>query len=249
MLFRSRSWRAEKDLDTIVDDLIRTARAQQAQGEHDMFSRLLAATIDGKPAMTDSQLRDEVKSLILAGHETTSLALSWSIYLLSRAPEAAVRLQAEIDEVLGGRLPSAEDLPRLVYTRMVFYEAMRLYPPVPAVTRRAVNAASIAGVEVAAGEKIVLLPYVTHRHPEFWPDPDVFEPERFAPDKVDTIPDGAWIPSLVGRRACLGEHFALLEGIAALAGILSRYRIERVEHEPIATRPISTLRLARPVVP
>lgn len=243
-----RSWKAEKELDGIVDGLIAAARNAPAQGEHDMLSRLLGATVDGQPAMSDQQLRDEIKSLILAGHETTSLALSWSFYLLSRHPEAQAKLQAEVDAVLGGRLADAADLPRLVYTRMVFYEAMRLYPPVPVVTRRAVKADSMEGIEVAAGEKIVLVPYVTHRHPDLWKDPDAFDPERFAPDKVDEIPDGAWLPFLVGRRACLGEHFALLEGIAALAGMVSRYRIERVDNDPIETRPISTLRLARPLM-
>lgn len=241
-----RSWRAEKDLDGIVDGLIQAARG--TQGAHDMLTRLLAATVDGQPAMTHTHLRDEIKSLILAGHETTSLALSWSFYLLSRHPEAQAALQAEVDEVLGGRMPTAADLPRLVYTRMVLYEAMRLYPPVPVVTRRAVKADTIEGVEVAAGEKVVLFPFVTHRHPEVWKEPEAFDPGRFAPDKVDDIPEGAWLPFLVGRRACLGEHFALLEGIAALAGMVSRYRIERVEHEPIASRPISTLRLERPMM-
>lgn len=241
-----RAARAERELDHIVAGLIAATRAGSDQAG--MLSRLLALTDEqGRPSLSDRQLSDEVKSMILAGHETTSLALAWTFYLLDQHPEVRARLEAEVDEVLDGRLPAVADLPRLSYTRMVFCEAMRLYPPVPVVTRRARAADVIDGYEVAAGEKVILHVYAAHRHPDHWAAPDEFRPERFAPDRIDTIAPGAWIPFLSGRRACLGEHFAMLEGIVVLAGMVSRYRLVRADHQPIGVRPISTLRLARPL--
>ena len=214
----------------------------------DMLSRLLAAKdAETGARMSDQQAQDEVKSLILAGHETTSLALSWTFYLLSRHPEIEARLVEEVCRVLGSRSPTVEDVPRLEYTRMVFLETMRLYPPVPAVLRVAREADGFDGIEVAAGERIALSVYVTHRHPELWSQPEVFDPERFAPARASSIVPFSYLPFLFGRRACVGEHFAMLEGVVALAMIVSRYRLERDGSGPIGTRPIMTLRLAEPL--
>lgn len=246
-----RARRAERDLDALVGQLIANGRAALERGDAgsvDLLSRLLKAkTAEGQPAMTDRQLLDEVKSMILAGHETTSLALGWTFYLLDRHPEVRERLEAEADAVLGGRMPGPGDVSRLVYARMVFNEAMRLYPPVPAVSRIAREDDVVEGVPVAAGDKVVLHAWATHRHPEFWERPEAFDPERFEPEREKQIPRGAWFPFLIGRRACLGEHFAMLEGVVALAAIAGRYRLERVEEEPLGIRPISTLRYARPL--
>ncbi len=232
---------AQRDLDDIVRQVI--ARRRATGDGSDMLSRLLTAKDpDTGTGMSDAQALDEVKSLILAGHETTSLTLSWALYLLSRHPDVEARLVDETRRVLGGRAPTAEDLPKLEYTRMVLSETMRLYPPVPGVPRRAREADRFDGIEVAAGERIALSIYATHRHPEFWTDPD-----RFAPSRIDAVTPYSYLPFLLGRRACLGEHFAVLEGILALAMIVDRYRLERVDTDAIATRPISTLRLARPL--
>lgn len=243
-----RARRAGRALDATVMGLIASARASARASDGDMLSRLLFSTdTGGHPAMNDRELADQVKSLILAGHETTSLVLTWTFYLLAGAPEVSRRLVDEVTTVLGGGAPGPEDVPRLVYTRMVLLEAMRLYPPVPAVTRVARAADEFDGVKIAAGTKVAILPYVTHRLAEFWARPDEFDPERFAPEKLEGREPFAYLPFLLGRRACLGEHFAMLESVVALAMIVSRYRLTRVEEGKIATRPISTLRLARPL--
>ena len=237
---------AQRDLDAIVRAVITRKRADST--DTDMLSRLLAAKDpDTGVGMSDPQALDEVKSLILAGHETTSLTLSWTFYLLAQHPEVEDRLRDEVRRVLGGRRPTVEDVPKLEYTRMVLSETMRLYPPVPGVSRTAREADSFDGVDVAAGESIVLSMYTTHRHPELWADPERFDPERFAPSRVGAVVPYSYLPFLLGRRVCIGEHFAVLEGVLALAMIVDQYRLERVDAAPIGTHPVSTLRLARPL--
>lgn len=244
-----RARRAARGLDAAVTALIARARASELPSERDVISRLLRAKdSEGRPAIDDRGLLDQVKSLILAGHETTSLVLTWALYLLAAHPAVLERLVDEVTTVLGERAPVPEDIPRLVYTRMVLCETMRLYPPVPAITRMARAADEIDGVRVAAGEKISLVPYVTHRLAEFWPRPDEFDPERFSPERAGAIEPFSYLPFLLGRRECLGEHFAVLEGVAALAMIVARYRLTRVDDGPIETRPILTLRLRRPLL-
>lgn len=244
-----RARRAERSLDATVAGLIAGARTTASPSDTNMLSRLLLSTDrGGHPALDDRELADQVKSLILAGHETTSLVLTWTLYLLASAPAVLARLVDEVDEVLGARAPGPDDVPRLVYTRMVLLEAMRLYPPVPAVTRTARAADEFDGVRIAAGTKVCVLPYVTQRLAEFWPRPDEFDPERFAPARVAAITPFSYLPFLLGRRACLGEQFAMLESVVALAMIVARYRFTRADDGPIATRPISTLRLARPLM-
>jgi cytochrome P450 len=198
--------------------------------------------------MSDKQLLDETKSLILAGHETTSLALAWAFYLLARNPDVTRRLVDEVDEVLGDATPQAEHLPRLVFTRMVFLEAMRLYPPVPGVSRDVVEPDEIDGVRLEPKDVVIVSAFVTHRHPEYWSDPERFDPDRFAPEALDDIEPFSYFPFLLGRRACLGEHFAMVEGIILLAMLVRRYRLELVDDLPHRTRPIATLRFARPLM-
>jgi cytochrome P450 len=241
-----RARRAERKLDQIVKSLIEHHRGAGDLG--DMLSRLLRAQDDQtRVGMSEAQLCDEIKSLILAGHETTSLTLSWALYLLALHPDEADRVVAEVEQVLGGRAPTAEDVPQLEHTRRVFFETMRLYPPVPVVLRSAVEGDTLDGIEVKAGERIAVDLYATHRHPALWERPEAFEPDRFAPPRESSIIPYSYLPFLHGRRACLGEHFAMLEGVVMLAMIVDRYRTERVDSAPILTRPISTLRLDRPL--
>ena len=243
-----RAKRAERELDAIVMDIIDKAHREPSDGT-DVLSRMIRARDpETGAAMSDKQLLDETKSLILAGHETTSLALSWAFYLLARHPEIEARLFEEVDRVLGDETPRAEHLPELVYTRMVFLETMRLYPPVPGVSRRVAEADVIDGVRLDADDVTVISAYVTHRHPEYWPDPERFDPERFAPDAIDGIEPYSYFPFLLGRRACLGEHFAMVEGVVLLAMLARRYRLSLVPGPPHRTRPISTLRFARPLM-
>lgn len=238
---------AEQRLNAVVRKVIAHGRASGA-GQVDVLSRLLVAEDEQSGAkMDDQQVLDEVKSLILAGHETTSLALSWTFYLLAQHPEVEARLVNEVRSVLGERLPTTEDIPRLVYTNMVLLEAMRLYPPVPGVPRIAREDDCFDGIKVSAGEQVVLNIYATHRHPELWVRPDTFEPERFSEARASSITPYSYLPFLLGRRACIGEHFAMLEGVVALAMMVGRYHFERVDAGPIPTRPISTLRMARPL--
>lgn len=239
---------AERQLDDIVGGIIEKARADGSEG-HDVLSRMIRARDpDSGEGMTDQQLLDETKSLILAGHETTSLAMSWAFYLLARNPDVARRLVEEVDAVLGDDTPTAEHLRALTYTRMVFLEAMRLYPPVPGVSRAVVEPDEIDGVRLRPKDVVIVSAYVTHRHPEYWSDPERFDPSRFAPDAVDDIEPYSYFPFLLGRRACLGEHFAMVEGIILLAAIVRRYRLTLVSDEPHRTRPISTLRFERPLM-
>lgn len=238
---------AERRLNAVVQKVIAQGRASGG-GQIDVLSRLMVAEDEQTGhKMDDHQLRDEVKSLILAGHETTSLSLSWAFYLLSQHPDVEKRLVDEVRSVLGDRLPTPEDVPRLAYTRQVLLETMRLYPPVPGVPRVALKDDCFDGIQVHAGEQISLDIYATHRHPECWTRPDSFDPDRFSEARADAIQPYSYLPFLLGRRACLGEHFAMLEGVVALALMVGRYRFDRVEAAPIPTRPISTLRLARPL--
>ncbi len=243
-----RAKRAERLLDSIVMDIIDKARADDSDGS-DVLSRMIRARDpDTGAGMTDKQLLDETKSLILAGHETTSLALSWAFYLLARHPEIEQRLVDEVDRVLGDDTPTAEHLPALVYTRMVFLETMRLYPPVPGVSRKVLETDSIDGVTITPQDVVIVSSYATHRHPEYWSDPERFDPERFAPSALDDIEPYSYFPFLLGRRACLGEHFAMVEGVVLLAMLVRRYRLRLVSDQPHRTRPISTLRFARPLM-
>ena len=240
--------RAEKQLDDIVSGIIDKARADGSEGG-DVLSRMIEARDpDTGETMTDQQLLDETKSLILAGHETTSLALSWAFYLLAKNPDVAERLVDEVETVLGDDPPRAEHLPRLPFTRMVFLETMRLYPPVPGVSRAVVEPDDIDGVRLRPKDVVIVSAYVTHRHPEYWSDPERFDPDRFAPDAVDDIEPYSYFPFLLGRRACLGEHFAMVEGIVLLAMLVRRYRLTLVSDELHRTRPISTLRFERPLM-
>jgi cytochrome P450 len=240
--------RAERELDDLVMAIVRRARDGKTSG-HDVLSRMIQARDpETGAAMSDKQLLDETKSLILAGHETTSLALSWCFYLLARHRDVDERLHDEARTVLGDRTPTAADLPRLEYTRMVFLETMRLYPPVPGVSRKLVEPDVIDGIRIEPGELVVVAPYVTHRHPEYWTDAERFDPDRFSRDRLDTIEPYSYLPFLLGRRACLGEHFAMVEGVVLLAMLARRYQLTSISHEPIRTRPISTLRFSRPLV-
>jgi cytochrome P450 len=233
--------------DQLIYRIIAEGRQQQAQAQQgNQLLALLLNAVDEETgeSMTDRQLRDEVATLFLAGYETTSLALSWTIELLAHHPDVLARLQAEIDQVLGGRLPAFADLMQLSYTRMVLQEALRLRPPAFWTVRKAVVDDEIDGYTIPAGSEIALMIYMIHHHPEFWANPLHFAPERFAPDQAagGARHPFAWIPFGAGPRLCIGRDFALLEGALALAMMMQRYTIHALPGRQAQPVPSTTLR-------
>ncbi|TDC75264.1 cytochrome P450, partial [Actinomadura sp. 7K507] len=194
---------------------------------------------------SEAELRDEVLTLLLAGHETTAASLAWTFVLLSRYPAARERLEDEVDDVLGGREPRAEDLDRLPWTRAVLEEAMRIYPPAWTIERDAVAADDIAGVQVPAGATIAVPPYLLHRNVEIWPNPEGFQPERFMGES--DRPRYAYLPFGGGRRICVGAGFAMLEAVLVLATLSRTHRLDLAPGAPVRGRAEITLRPAGPV--
>ncbi|MFE0578559.1 cytochrome P450 [Streptomyces sp. NPDC058874] len=197
--------------------------------DEDLLTLLAAARSSQDGAFDAAELRDQVLIFLLAGHETTATSLCFALHLLARHPEQQDRARTEITRVLGDRTPQARDLDRLPYLSQVVKEAMRLYPAAPVIGRRAVAATRIGEHTIPAGADVILAPWVTHRHPEYWPDPDRFDPERFTPEAEAGRPRYAWFPFGGGPRACIGQHFSMLESVVALAMILRTYAFEAVD--------------------
>lgn len=233
---------ARRSLDQIVYGFI-DERRRSDDGKDDLLAMLLQAQdADTGERMTDLQVRDEVMTIFIAGHETTAIALTWTLYLLSIHPEIARRHRAELDTVLQGRPPTIDDLATMPYNRMVIEESMRLYPPAWVVARIPLKDDVIGGYRIPAGSGLFLSPYVTHRHPEFWENPEGFDPERFTPERSAGRPRFAYFPFGGGPRLCIGNNFAMLEAQLLLATITQRYRLDLVPGHPVATLPLVTLR-------
>jgi cytochrome P450 len=240
--------RALADLHGVIDGAI-DERKQGGQREDDLLSMLLEARDERTgQGMGKRQLRAEAKTLIFAGHETTATALSWTWWLLGTNAEAERRLHEELDDVLGGRMPACEDLPNLPYTRMVFQEAMRLYPPAWAISRRAIEEDEVGGYRIRAGTTVLVSPYVTHRNPRYWEDPKIFDPERFLPERSAGRPEFAYLPFGGGPRKCIGDHFAMTEGVLILATIAQRYRLLPAPEHPVEPHPLLTLKPKRGII-
>ena len=213
----------------------------------DLLSRLLGARDeDDGSVMTDRQVRDEAVTLFVAGHETTATSTTWALHHLSRHPEVYRRWKAET-AALEGRLPTADDTPRLGYTLGMFKEALRLYPPAPLLDRVVVEDATIGGYRLPRKTAILVSPYALHRQPHLFPDPERFDPDRFSPEAEAARPRLAWMPFGVGPRVCIGAQFAALEAQLLLAQIAQRFDLEPVDREPVALDFQSVLRPARPV--
>lgn len=211
------------------------ARRREAGAEEADFLGLLMASRDRKSgdAMAERQLLDEVMTLIVAGHETTASALNWMWYLLSQHPEAEAAVQAEADAAAGTAFDMS--LPgRLPYTRQVVEETLRLYPPGWLLTRRAIADDTIDGHALAAGSEVFVSPYLIHRHPEFWPDAERFDPARFAADASAARDRFAYLPFALGPRACIGEQFAMAEMLMHAAALAHRFRLRYLPQQPIA---------------
>lgn len=238
--------RARAQLQEIVDRLVAARRAEAGgtRGRDDVVSRLIESTSrETDPAVARQRMRDELVTLLLAGHETTASTLTWAFYLLDRDPEVRERVHDEAVEVLGDRLPRYEDLHRLRYTAMVVDEVMRLYPPVWLLPRMAQADDVVGGYRVPAGADLVLCPYTLHRHPEFWPHPDRFDPDRFAPDRHVDRPRYAFIPFGAGPRFCVGNNLGLMEAVFVIACVARRLRLSAVPDYPVMPEPMLTLRV------
>jgi cytochrome P450 len=236
--------RARRQLDEVVYRLIRAHR--EVGGDRgDLLSMLLLArdVEGGTGTMTDRQLRDEAMTILLAGHETTAVALAWTFYLLAQDRQVESALHDELDSVLRGAPPSAGDVRRLPYTEMVLSESMRLYPPAWAFGRRAHERLPLGGYELRPGDAAVMSQWVVHRDPELWPDPLRFDPLRFEPARKAARHRFAYFPFGGGPRVCIGDGFAWLAGILLLATLAQRWRFELVPDQRVLPLPRVTLRL------
>ena len=208
----------------------------------DLLSMLLAAEYEDGTRMDDTQLRDEVMTIFLAGYETTANALTWTWYLLSQNPQAEARLHMEIDSVLEGRLPTFEDLPRLRYTEMVIAESMRLYPPAWAMGRRALANFQLGEYFLPAKTNVFFSPYVIQRSPQFFPDPLRFDPERFTPEEKAARPRFAYFPFGGGTRQCIGESFAWMELVLVVATVTQKWKLRLAPAHRVEPQALITLR-------
>jgi len=238
--------RALETIDSVVLDLIRARQAARSSGEQ-LRGDLLDMLLDAEDAetgerMTDQEVLDEVKTVFAAGHETTANALTWTWLLLSEHPEVGEKLVAELDTVLGGRAPDLADVPNLHFTRQVFDEALRLYPPVPALVRRVVRPSILGGYEIPVGSRALISIYNIHRHPQFWEEPNRFEPERFSPEQRASDHDLAYIPFGAGQHKCIGNNLALMEGPLLLAMIAQRYELDLDPGRPVEREVAVTMR-------
>ncbi len=234
--------RARAQLDGIIYRLIQERRAGGDRG--DLLSLLLLAQDaegDGM-GMTDLQLRDEAMTLLLAGHETTANALTWTWYLVSQHPAVERELHGELDRTLGGRAPTADDLGDLPYTRRVLSEAMRLYPPAWVVGRRAIVDCEVGSHAVPSGALVFVSQWVTHRDPRFFVDPERFDPERWTQEAAAARPKFSYYPFGAGPRVCIGEQFAWMEGVLVLATLAGRWQLRLVPGHPVVPQAIVTLR-------
>jgi cytochrome P450 len=229
-------------LDAIVERIISERRRDPGEAK-DLLNMLMAARdADTGEGMSDKQLRDEVMTMFLAGHETTANALSWTLYLLSLHPTVERKLRDELERVLAGRPPTLEDIASLPYTEQVFSEAMRVYPPAWLFSRNAVNDDRLGPYEIKAGQMVFVPIYALHRNPRLWDNPEGFDPDRFSPEAKKERDKLAYIPFLAGARQCIGKSFAMMEGVLLLATILPRFRARLVPGHGVSMEPLVTLR-------
>jgi cytochrome P450 len=240
---RKRRFRAAVHaLDQVVGKIVDERRLSTYRNQ-DLLSMLLEAVDEETDkGMSPRQVRDEVLTLLLAGHETTANALTWTWYLLAQNLEAADKLEREIREVLGDRAPDALDLPQLRYTRMVVEESMRLYPPAWAISRNTIADDEIGGYRIPRKTNVIVCSFITHRHPAFWEEPERFDPERFSPARSEGRPNFAYLPFGGGPRICIGNGFAMTEAQLVMATVAQRYRLRLAPGHPVELHPLITLR-------
>jgi cytochrome P450 len=241
--------RAQNLLFDTIDQMIQQRRRGGSALGDDFLSMLLKARdVEGDGGgMSDQQLRDEAITIFTAGHETTANALTYTWHLLATHSEVADQLVAEVDQVIGSRTPTADDVPKLKFTRMVLSESMRLLPPVWAIGRRVIRPVTFGPYEIPAGNVLLMSQWVMHRDPRYWPDPLRFDPQRWNTLQPPDRPRLAYFPFSIGPRGCIGESFAWLEAILVLATIAQKWSLYEPHHKPLKLNPSITLRPAHPL--
>src|SRR5499427_1383060 len=227
--------RSARRIHKVLDQVIRDCRERASNGETSMIRLLLEArdTETGE-SLDDAALRNEAAVIFMAGHETTANSLAWTWYLLSQAPDVEERLHTELRQILGGRPATLDDVAKLAYTRAVFEETIRLYPPVPLLARQALRDETIRGRAVPAGSLVLVVPWLLHRHRKFWGKPDHYIPERFLPENAHHRFRHAYLPFSVGPRICAGAAFGLTEAILCIATLAQRVRLRLVPHAVVS---------------
>lgn len=227
----------------LIDGLIQERRASSAD-RGDLLSMLIHAHDENGDALSNAEVRDEILTFVLAGQETTSLALVWVWYALACNPQVEAAVHGELEHVLGGRLPTSADLPALDYTTRVVSETLRLYPPAYVLTRRVVAPCTIRGYAVPADSGVVLSPYTMQRRPDYFPDPERFDPDRWTPEAVESRPRFSYFPFGGGPRVCIGEPLARLEIPLVVATLAQQWRLSLASGQQVRFAPIGTLRPA-----
>jgi cytochrome P450 len=233
--------RSVKEIDEIIYRIIAERRVNGSD-RGDLLSMLLSAHDDDGSQMTNRQLRDEVMTIFLAGHETVALTLSWTWYLLARHPEVEKKFHDELDQVLGGHLPAAEDLQRLKYTEQIAKESMRLYPPAYGVGRESIEDCEIGGYSIPKKSQLFMFQWATQRDVRYFEQPETFQPERWTEEFSNGLPKYAYFPFGGGPRACIGNYFAMMETILLLATIGQRFRFSLLPDRPVTLLPAMSLR-------
>ena len=233
---------AKASLDDLVYRIITERERRPTRESSDLLTELLALRDENRRAMSRTQLRDELVTLLVAGHETTAGTLGWAFYLLARNPWAWRRLRAEVTSVVGDRAPTQEDLAGLGYTRMVLDETMRLYPPGWVLVREAEERTTLSGFEIPARSVVAVCPYLLHRDARYWESPEGFDPERFATETSASRPRFAYLPWSAGPRMCIGKAFATMEMSLIVAAITQRFQLDLVPTRPVDMIASLTLR-------
>ena len=234
--------RSKQFLDEVIANILRSRR-EKGQERRDLVAMLMAARDEESgQGMSDQQMHDEIITIFLAGHETTATLLAWTVYLLALHPQVEEQVRAEFERELGSETPGMEEISCLTYTRQVLEEALRLYPPAWIFARTPVEDDSIGGYRLPAGEMVMLSPYATQRMPEFWPQPETFDPSRFSPEASAGRPNYAWFPFGGGPRLCIGKPFALMEAPLILAMLMRRFRLNLAPGQHVHPQPVASLR-------
>jgi cytochrome P450 len=232
-----------EELDRLIYRIIARSRAQGDTADH-LLARLVNARGEDGAAMSDVQLRDEAVTMLLAGHETTALTLTYAVYSLSEHPEVAARVRAELDRELGGRPATSADLPRLKYLDAVMRETLRLYPPAYVVGREVAQPFSVGGYTLDPGVEVMVSPFAVQRDPKLYEDPERFRPERWLEQRAAALPRFAYFPFGGGPRVCIGNHFAMMEIMLVLATLLQQLELTIVPGYELKFAPVVTLRPA-----